>query len=64
MEHTSGFRPPGRDVPHSRDMKRSKHDHASRNYQKHLADRFRERELERKREEEAASRIEKDDTPT
>ena len=45
-------------------MKRSKHDHASRNYQKHLADRFRERELERKREEEAASRIEKDDTPT
>ena len=64
MEHTSGFRPPGRDVPHPRDRKRSKHDHASRNYQKHLADRFRERELERKREEQSGSRIEKDDTPT
>jgi len=60
VEHTSGFRPPGRDAPHPRDMKRSKHDHGSRNYQKLLAVRFRERELERKREEGAASETQED----
>ena len=48
MEHTSGFRPPGRDVPRARDMKRGKHDHASRNYERHMDERFKNRAAERR----------------
>ncbi len=47
VEHTSGFRPPGRDFTHARDAKKSKHDHASRNYQRHMDERFRARQIER-----------------
>ena len=46
VEHTSGFRPPGRDVAKARRAKRAKHDHASENYQRHLAERFRARQAE------------------
>ncbi len=52
MEHTSGFRPPNRDVTHARDAKRTKHDHASRAYQQHLMERFKAREAARKTEAE------------
>ena len=55
MEHTSGFRPPNRDVPHAAAAKRTGHDHASRAYQKHILARFKAREAARKAEAERAA---------
>ena len=46
MEHTSGFRPPGRDVTHAKEAKRAQHDHAARRYQRHINERFKARQAE------------------
>jgi len=43
VEHTSGFRPPGRDFTHAQDAKRAKKDHASRNFERHMDERFKAR---------------------
>jgi hypothetical protein len=52
LEHTSGFRPPNREYGHAAGQaKRAKRDHASRNYQRHMDERFRARQIERTHEE-------------
>lgn len=47
MEHTSGFRPPDRDFTRAQDAKRAKKDHASRNFERHMDERFKARRASR-----------------